>query len=272
MLSFNNIGNAGRLGNQMFQYASLKGIAKKHGHSFCIPPKEYFGTKDPKVRDAGCDIYDVFNLQKENIVSVTSNKDLKESTLNFDSELFETCPDNVNLRGYFQTEKYFKHIEDEIRKDFTFDEQLFVDTNRFLAEFYSGRDVISLHVRRGDYKNFPDHHPICTLEYYAKALAVIDESLSEEAPVIIFTDDEEWVENQQLFDGDRFIISQENTVDFDLCLMTCCDYHIIANSSFSWWGAWLSKSKGVIAPKNWFGSGYSEWKLEDRILEEWVAL
>ena len=272
MLSFNNIGNAGRLGNQMFQYASLKGIAKKHGHSFCIPPKEYFGTKDPKVRDAGCDIYDVFNLQKENIVSVTSNKDLKESTMNFDSELFETCPDNVNLDGYFQSEKYFKHIEDEIRKDFTFDEQLFVDTNRFLAEFYSGKDVISLHVRRGDYKNFPDHHPICNLEYYAKALAVIDESLSEEAPVIIFTDDEEWVENQKLFDGDRFVISQENTVDFDLCLMTCCDYHIIANSSFSWWGAWLSRSKGVIAPKNWFGPALNGWKLEDRILDQWVTI
>jgi len=101
---------------------------------------------------------------------------------------------------------------------------------------------------------------------------VIDKSLSEEAPVIIFTDDEEWVENQQLFDGDRFIISQENTVDFDLCLMTCCDYHIIANSSFSWWGAWLSRSKGTIAPKNWYGSGYSDWKTEDRFVEDWMVL
>jgi hypothetical protein len=268
MISFNNIGNCGRLGNQMFQYASLKGIAKKHGYSFCIPPKDFFGTKDPKVLNANCDIYDVFDLQKNNIIDITNNVKLKESTINFDKDLFETCPDNVDIDGYFQSEKYFNHIEDEIRKDFVFDENLLIDANRFLAEFYPGQDVISLHIRRSDYSDFPDHHPICSIEYYKKALLLFP----EECPVIIFTDDEKWCEDQSFFDGDRFIISQENTVDFDLCLMTCCDYHIIANSSFSWWGAWLSKSKKVVAPQKWFGPALSGWKIEDRILEKWIVI
>jgi len=277
MISYNTLGNCGRLGNQMFQYAGLKGIASKHNYDFCIPPKSEFGKLDPKVKNSGCDLYDVFGLDKKNKIQMTKFKYVEEKFPNFDENIFENCEDNIDLGGYFQSEKYFKHIEDEIRKDFTFDEQLFVDANRFLAEFYPGQDVISLHVRRGDYKNFPDHHPICTLEYYAKALSLIDSSISFEdpdieTPVIIFTDDEEWVEKQPLFDGDRFIISQENTVDFDLCLMTCCDYHIIANSSFSWWGAWLARSKGVIAPKNWFGPSLNGWKIEDRILDQWVTI
>ena len=267
MLSYDKFGNNGHLGNQMFQYASLKGIAKKHGYDFCVAPKSAFGSSYNLLSS----IYDVFSL--ENIKkSITNNTTLEEKNINFDKDLFETCPDNVDLRGYFQSEKYFKHIEDEIRKDFTFDEKLFVDANRLLAEFYQDQDVISLHVRRGDYLNYPNHHPICTLNYYETALKLIEESSSKELPVIIFTDDEEWVEKQQLFDGDRFIISQGNTEDFDLCLMTCCDYHIIANSSFSWWGAWLSRSKGVIAPKNWFGTELSGWKPEDRFLEEWVVI
>ncbi|MFZ9740374.1 MAG: alpha-1,2-fucosyltransferase [Candidatus Nanopelagicaceae bacterium] len=268
MISFNYLGNYGRLGNQMFQYASLKGIARKHGYDFCIPPKENFGNKDLKVRDSNCDIYDVFNSINENNIAITNNKKLKESTLNFDEDLFKNCPDNVDLDGYFQSEKYFKHIENEIRKDFTFDEDILFNANKFLSEFYSSQDVISLHVRRTDYTEFPDHHPICSLDYYQKAISYFP----EECPVIIFTDDEEWIETQSFFDDDRFIISQKNTADFDLCLMACCDYHIIANSSFSWWGAWLSKSKGVVAPQKWFGSGYSNWKIEDRVLENWILL
>jgi len=268
MISFNYLGNYGRLGNQMFQYASLKGIARKHGYDFCIPPKENFGTKDSKVRDSNCDIYDVFNLGKENVIITTNNTKLKESTLNFDEDLFETCPDNIDLDGYFQSEKYFKHIENEIRKDFSFDEHLLLDATKFLAEFYSGQDVISLHIRRTDYSEFPNHHPICSLEYYDEAISL----LPQECPIIVFTDDPQWCREQSFFDGDRFIISQDNSVDFDLCLMTCCDYHIIANSSFSWWGSWLSKSKLTISPKKWFGSAYSDWKIEDRILKEWVSI
>ena len=77
--------------------------------------------------------------------------------------------------------------------------------------------------------------------------------MPENIPVIVFSDDCDWCNTQELFSDDRFMISENNSTDADLCLMSLCDYHIIANSSFSWWGAWLAKSKKVYAPKNWFG-------------------
>ena len=86
-------------------------------------------------------------------------------------------------------------------------------------------------------------------DYYVKSLS----SFSEDLPVIVFSDDATWCKEQKIFSPDRFIISENNSTDFDLCLMSLCQYHIIANSSYSWWGAWLAKSKKVIAPNNWFG-------------------
>ena len=119
MLSFNSIGNLGRLANQMFQYASLKGIARHRGYDFCIPPKEVFGQIDSVVKTSDGNIHDVFNLS-HNTVGLTRNLKYAERMHEFDEEQFNNCPDNVDLFGYYQTEKYFKHIEDEIRKDFTF--------------------------------------------------------------------------------------------------------------------------------------------------------
>ena len=120
MLSFNNIGNLGRLANQMFQYASLKGIARHRGYDFSIPPREVFGQNDGNVKNSDVILYDVFSIEKANNVQLMQNPVLQERIHIFDSELFINCPDNVDLFGYYQTEKYFKHIEDEIRKDFTF--------------------------------------------------------------------------------------------------------------------------------------------------------
>lgn len=263
-ISFNNLGNLGHLGNQMFQYAALKGIAAKHEYEYFIAPKENFGTKYNLLSS----IYDVFNIEKCAKIQLTDYPSVSEKSFNFDKDLFENCPNNVDLFGYYQSEKYFKHIESEIKVDFTFKETLLLDANRFLHEFYYGTDVISLHVRRGDYLNHPNHHPVCDIEYYEKSLNYFPKNI----PVIVFTDDLNWCDQQDLFDDERFIISENNDVGFDLCLMTLCNYHVIANSSLSWWGAWLSKSKKVVAPKKWFGDAYSGWKIEDRILKEWITL
>ena len=267
MISINSLGNCGRLGNQMFQYASTKGISKKHGYEFTIPPKAQFGKIDPKVLNEQCDIYDVFDLT-HNIFSITNYEKLVEKPLNFDEELFNTCEDNVDLEGYFQSEKYFKHVENDIRKDFTFREDLKESCLKFLDNFSLTSEVISLHIRRGDYVTFPSHHPICSIDYYIESLKLF----SEDLPVIIFTDDTNWCNRQNIFNEERFFISENNDPGFDLCLMSLCNYHIIANSSFSWWGAWLANSKNVVAPKKWFGESYTGWKLEDRILKEWKIL
>jgi len=247
MLSFNNIGNLGRLANQMFQYASLKGIARHCGYEFTIPPRNVFGKNDGNVQNSDVIIYDVFKLEESNNIGISNNRIIAERQHHFDEELFDQCPDNIDLFGYYQTEKYFKHIENEIREDFSFDSELLETCNSFLQQV-SDQEKISLHVRRGDYVVNPNH-PTQTLEFYAKAIA----KLPKDIPIIVFSDDSDWCKQQELFSSDRFMISENNSTDADLCLMSLCDYHIIANSSFSWWGAWLAKSKKVYAPQNWFG-------------------
>ena len=260
MLSLNHIGNLGRLANQMFQYASLKGIARHRGYDFCIPPKDVFGQKDPMVRNGDCNLYDVFDLESKNTVALTQNTVLMERSHTFDQELFTNCPDNVDLFGYYQTEKYFKHIEDEIRSDFSFADDVRKPCEEMMGSLYT-KDadpvIISLHIRRGDYISNPNH-PVQPIEFYETAL-----SKMPDGPVIVFSDDSAWCKEQELFESDRFMISEDNSVDADLCLMSMCTHHIIANSSLSWWGAWLAKSKQVIAPKNWFGGDCIDKKVDD---------
>jgi hypothetical protein len=267
MLSFNHLGNLGRLANQMFQYASLKGIANHRGYDFCIPPKEVFGKKDINVRNDPCNIYNVFDLYDKNTIKLVQNTVLQERVHNFDEELFINCPDNVDLFGYYQTEKYFKHIENEIREDFKFDFSLYNKCSQFFNESFSSSEVISLHVRRGDYVVNPNH-PLQELLYYEKALEKFDTNI----PVIIFSDDHEWCKEQDLFKSDRFSISENNSTDFDLCLMSLCKYHIIANSSFSWWGAWLADSEQIIAPKKWFGGDCASKSVKDMKFGNWSWL
>ena len=261
MLSFNHIGNLGRLANQMFQYASLKGIAKHRGYEYCIPPKEVFGKKDPMV-NKDLNLYDIFSIEKTNNIELSKNPVLQERVHIFDEELFINCPDNIYLFGYFQTEKYFKHIEDEIRSDFSFNLNLYENCKAHINSLNS--EVISLHIRRGDYIS-NSNHPVQTLEYYKKAL----EQLPTEISVLIFSDDCEWCSSQELFDNDRFMISENSSVDADLCLMSLCKYHIIANSSLSWWGAWLAQSKHTIAPKNWFGGECVNKDVKDMEFGNW---
>ncbi len=116
MLSFNALGNLGRLGNQMFQYASLRGIAAHRGTEFCIPPRSCFGSKDPNVAASGITLYDAFNLyglkyRKRKYFRKYLRVTVRERGFEFDAHLFDTCPLNANLYGYFQSERYFKQIE-----------------------------------------------------------------------------------------------------------------------------------------------------------------
>jgi hypothetical protein len=267
MISFNNIGNLGRLANQMFQYAALKGIARKHDYEFCIPPKEVFGVFDKNVkRDTIC-IYDVFNLEEINKVEITGNRVVRETGFHFNEQLFDGCEDNVDLLGYFQSEKYFKHIEDEIRKDFTIKTDILEDCKSFYNEHFVDCEVISLHVRRGDYLVNPNH-PVQDVEYYKNALSHFDENM----PVLVFSDDHEWCNEQELFSDDRFFISQGSDPVADLCIMTLCDYHIIANSSYSWWGAWLANGKKTIAPKSWFSGDCAKHDTKDLYCQNWSII
>jgi hypothetical protein len=267
MLSFNYLGNLGRLANQMFQYASLKGIATHRGYEFSIPPREVFGQSDGNVKKSDVILYDLFSIEQKNKIEITNNPFLQERVHTFDEELFCNCPDNVDLLGYYQSEKYFKHIENEIREDFRFNTTLKKQCDDFFEQSFDTNEVISLHVRRGDYV-IDNNHPLQDLSYYQRALKLFGDT----TPVIIFSDDPEWCKNQSLFETDRFLISDQNTTDLDLCMMTLCKYHIIANSSFSWWGAWLAKSEKIVAPKKWFGGNNISKNVDDMEFGDWVWL
>ena len=112
-----------------------------------------------------------------------------------------------------------------------------------------GGKAISLHIRRTDHLIKPTYHPVLPLSYYEEALSKFPSDL----PVIVFSDDPAWCHEQKFFEDDRFLISDSGDNITDMCLMSMCQYQILANSTYSWWGAWLSNSKDVIAPKLWFG-------------------
>ncbi len=267
MLSFNNLGNLGRLANQMFQYASLKGIARNRGYDFCIPPKNVFGQVDELVRNDNLNIYDVFDLEKNNNIQITQNPVFQEKFHNFDEKLFRSCPDNVDLFGYYQSEKYFYHIKDEIKNDFTFSNEVRTLCSEMIESIQDGKKIIALHIRRTDYIVNPNH-PVQPMSYYEQALKKFDKN----DRILVFSDDPEWCQQQELFADDSIMISQGNEADIDLCLMSKCNYHIIANSSFSWWGAWLGDSEKVVAPSNWFADSCAGKSVKDMEFSDWTWL
>lgn len=247
MISFNNLGHMGRLGNQMFQYATLKGIASHKGYWYSIPTNTSLSEcfKIPST------------LYNNNSVVVTTEK------FEFDKELFDNCPDDVDLCGYFQSEKYFKHIEHQIRHDFTFHERI-VEQCLSYKNTLPNTKIISLHIRRSDYISDPNFECL-SLDYYWNALKLLPNF-----PVIVFSDDVEWCKKK--FQENSFIISPFKDPFLDLCLMSLCDYHVIANSSFSWWGSWLAKSKQTIAPKKWFCGDFLNWNTKDLYLSNWISI
>jgi hypothetical protein len=275
------LGHHGRLGNQMFQYAGFRGIAANRGFDWIIPPEDSETTCNYGLFEC----FEMSNVGKENKGFGLSNwQTINSEVFHFDEDLFNRCPDNVNINSYFQTEKYFKHIEDQIRQDYTFKDEIVEDCKEIID---SVGDCIFLHIRRGDYVATPDHHPTLPIEYYERAL----EKFDPEIPVLVFSDTLDWVKQQKLFDSDRFLISenhvkypnkiklgdgsvQQSLVPYwDLCLMSMCKGAIIANSSMSWWGAWLQNGAGkVIAPNLWFGKAYSHYIMDNLIPETWEKI
>ena len=261
--SFNHMGNLGHLGNQMFQYAAILGMALKHNRPYCIPHKSTFGTA--YYTDLRSSIYEAFDVQAHGY-GISRFKTVNEAHFHFDKELFENPPSaDCNLYGFFQSEKWFAHCKDEVRQVFTFKEE-YAGLAAEMRKQLTG-EIIAIHIRRTDYLTNPNHEAL-GLDYYERALA----ELPEGARGIIFTDDPEWAKVQELFPDDRFFVSETDCAYTDMALMSMCDYHIIGNSTFSWWGAWLSDSKQVIAPKDWFGAPLGGNDMSDLYCEGWKVL
>ena len=250
----------------MFQYASLRGIAANNGYNWMIPPPPegngYFKEWEHHQLFYPFELKNLHNLN----VQYTDGErpTVKEKSFAFDEDLFNNCPKWVNVEGFLQSEKYFKNIEKEIKEDFVFKEEFSKPSKDMIATV---EEPVALHIRRTDYLKL-SHHNSLGLDYYEKALGEFD----SDRTIIIFSDDPEWCKEQKLFDGDRFLVAEGNVNYVDLCLMTLCTGHIIANSSFSWWGAWLSDSKKVVAPKNWFSGHLEDQDTKDLYCPEWEVM
>ena len=283
MIYFRSIGYMGRLGNQMFQFASAIGIARERGFGISIPIENCTreigeGPIDVKTglkTNVKCDLLDCFNVPSKYLISFSEIKPqyiYYERDFKFNPQVLTLNP-NTDLSGYFQTEEYFKRYREEILEAFTFKEKYSDEARTFLFEkvhplLNGTKDIISLHVRRGDYTLYPDHHPVCSDDYYQTAIGKFD---LENSIFLIFSDDIEWCKEK--FKGDNFIFSDSNNPYIDLAIMSLCDHHIIANSSFSWWGAWLntSENKRVIAPSKWFGPSLPK-DTSEIYCEEWEII
>ena len=277
MIGFNALGHLGRLGNQMFQFAALKGIARNRGYEYCIPPSQMQGEwKDHhqyynavgtgSAQHQLLQPFKLNNTNQPNLQFIDQDRPVvQEGSFTFNEDLFNNCPDWVTIQGFFQTEKYFKHIKDEIKGDFEFKDEISSPCKDMVAEI---DEPVSLHIRRTDYISNPNHSAL-GLEYYEKALKQFD----KRSAIVVFSDDPDWCNEQELFASDRFLVAEENSAYVDKCLMTLCKGHIIANSSFSWWGAWLSDSDQVVAPSGWFaGSNNEQMDTSDIVPRNWMVI
>ena len=197
-----------------------------------------------------------------------------EQSIGFDKNILK-CPREVYLRGYWQSEKYFKDVAPTLHEELTVKVPL-SGPNLSMMEKIKSCTAVSLHVRRGDYVSDPpttSTHGILPLEYYQAAIYLILERI----PIptfFVFSDEVPWVRENLRVEGAEVIYVEHNSTKMDyedLRLMSHCQHHIVANSSFSWWGAWLcaNDSKMVIAPQKWYAI---DLDTRDLIPEDWIRL
>jgi hypothetical protein len=276
----------GGLGNQMFQYAMAKSLAslnkgnvkldlryikKYETHPFLLD------KLNVKYEEVTSKELKIFNSSRLNIIKriLVKKRYMKEKSLTFDSKILE-IKGKKYLAGYFQCEKYFKNIRNDLLKDFSI--QNMDNQNYSIAEKARSRNSVSLHVRRGDYFSNSvalQTHGLCSLDYFSRAVEHIADRV-EEPEFFVFSDDPEWaIKNIRLDFAVNYIdINGKENGHKDMYLMRNCKHNIIANSSFSWWGAWLNKNndKIVIAPMNWFVDKKRQNQSADIVPSSWLRL
>lgn len=280
---------SGGLGNQMFQYALYKKFESLNKDvvmetSFFRSGQELrelelgiFPVKYKEITDKEAASIRGYGYQDSVLDKIRYKLTPKKYKVYIDKigpfqpEIFEM--ENVYLSGYWQNENYFKDIREIVCRDFSFSDEL-VECNKELCHTLENENSVSVHIRRGDYlttENTRIHGNICTDAYYANAMNYIRESV-ENPQFYIFTDDLEWV--REKYRGQNVMIVEGNRNDssyVDMFLMSKCKHNIVANSTFSWWGAWLNSNpdKLVLAPPKWLNNfeeaqvACAEWILID---------
>ncbi|MDW5416970.1 alpha-1,2-fucosyltransferase [Iodobacter sp. CM08] len=268
----------GGLGNQMFQYAYAYALALRTGCSILFDCEEYKG----KNIHQGMELERIFDIgldfsSKKQVVELLGfrNKALVRSILSrwpftlvswpykrqyldvFKRE-YLCVPDGTYVEGYFQSENFFQDFKNEIKEKFKWDDQIKPECLSFLKLINSSNSV-SIHIRRGDYLDpkVAKFHGVLGFSYYKKAIELIEGNV-DNPNFFVFSDDLDWArELFSSYDGFFFVDSNSGRDShLDMFLMSQCKHNIIANSSFSWWGAWLAETNEqmVIAPRHWIAS------------------
>ena len=271
----------GGLGNQMFQYAAARALSLANDVPLRLDVRDFAGYRlhqgfelsrvfvcNPEIATDE-DVRDLLGWRASwfarKILTRPGFAVLRGSRLVVEPQ-FNYWPDirlvshNTYLVGYWQSEKYFSDASECIREDFVF-RQSFSGQNVEIARKIDKTTAVSLHVRRGDYISHAKTNAVlglCSLSYYREAIMHIAERV-ENPEFFIFSDDIAWVKECLEIDFPcNYVDHNQGSESYnDMHLMSLCRHHIIANSSFSWWGAWLGSNidKIIIAPRNWFATG-----------------
>ena len=288
----------GGLGNQMFQYALAIILAQKNNTNVMLDvsffdqtekrlghtPRKFelsiFATTYTFSKPANILFFkqlSVLNKIKRDL-GFNYPKMYKETSFRYDEKvLTQQAP--VYIRGFFQSYLYFVGYENLIRERFAFPVDKLDNLNKKIITSINSTNSISIHIRRGDYVNDPtthQYHGICDLHYYQKAISLLTQE-NDEFTLFFFSDDSEWVKEQfgDLPYAKQFIDHNTGENSWkDMLLMSLCKNNIIANSSFSWWAAWLNANpdKKVIAPKKWFTLSEEKMNTSDLTPPEWIRL
>ncbi len=280
----------GGLGNQMFQYSAARRLADTHRTTLKLDISA-FDNHGPRRYSLGA-----FNIK----ASIASRKDIaslkgrvnerlrgsvrrylglelapssyvREKSYSFDPHVLE-LPDNIYLDGYWQSDKYFLSIDNIIRRDFTIMLERSPLDDTLMHDIASSTSV-SIHVRRGDYVSDPNTshvHGTCDLDYYLRSTQLVKRAIGT-PHFFIFSDEPSWAAKNIVLAGQATYVAHKGTSSDlrDLRLMSLCKHHIIANSTFSWWGAWLCRNEStfVVAPSKWFNG--TDRVTRDLIPERW---
>lgn len=289
---------SGGLGNQMFQYACGRALAYRHEtklvfdmsrlkknqgrhtirtyslNIFQVQGEEISRVSLKKIKPF---IYRILNTISIRIrhVGIQTGKYFIENEFSYNAGI-EKISDTCFLSGYWQSPKYFQSVENLIREEFSFPHKLNPQNNHWVDEI-NNTNSISLHIRRTDFVNNSSHdiHGFCSIDYYREAIDIICSKVAD--PVFfIFSDDIEWAKQNLSIEFPSFFISGNagSNSYIDMQLMSFCKHNIIANSSFSWWGAWLNNNpkKIVIAPIQWFKNDILNSQTTDLIPQTWIRV
>lgn len=283
----------GGLGNQLFQYAAARTLAHHHNTSVGFDLSALGGTPAASIitpRSYELSAFGIDPIQPPWLYSLSYGlkatplpkplrslvrrwyqpTEYREKSFDFDPDFMSATSANTYLTGYFQSERYFENIRDSLRRELKF----IIVTQCLPTSESTHGSLVSLHIRRGDYVTNPVHN-LCSMEYYEKATTYLAKRVGN-IHLMVFSDDQPWAQQHvQLPYPATFVEENNDTNSFqDMHLMSRCQHHIIANSSFSWWGAWLNPdpNKLVVAPKRWLAHENEITWSAARTPAEWVRL